>query len=136
MVYGHHQPRKPSIVIIQDVCSCLEDTSLVRGIGFDATCSLVAVDGSGLPVTVSISKDVQRNVILWQDHRAVNEAEQINRTQHPVLSFVGGCISPEMQPPKLLWLKRHLHEDCWNKTAHFFDLADYLTYRATTSTVR
>ena len=64
------------------------------------------------------------------------EAEEVNATQHPVLRFVGGCISPEMQPPKLLWLKRHLHEDCWKKAAHFFDLADYLTYRATSSTVR
>lgn len=108
----------------------------MKGIGFDATCSLVAVDSSGLPVTVSISKDPQRNIILWQDHRAVKEANEINSTKHPVLSFVGSCISPEMQSPKLLWLKRHLREDCWKKAAHFFDLADYLTYKATSATVR
>ena len=121
---------------LQDVCSSLQDPSLVLGIGFDATCSLVAVDESGQPVTVSLSGDPQRNIILWQDHRAVEEAKEVNSSQHPVLSFVGGCISPEMQPPKLLWLKRHLYEDCWKKAGHFFDLADYLTYKATSSPVR
>ena len=77
------------------------------------------------------SKDPNRNVILWQDHRAVQEAAEINSTQHPVLRFVGGALSPEMQSPKLLWLKRHLYSECWEKAGHFFDLADYLTYRAT-----
>lgn len=121
---------------MQDVCSGLENPSQVLGIGFDATCSLVAINDTGQPVTVSISKDPQRNIVLWQDHRAVAEASEINTTRHPVLSFVGGCISPEMQPPKLLWLKRNLREDCWEKATHFLDLADYLTYRATSSTVR
>ena len=106
--------------------------------GFDATCSLAVVDAYGHPVTVSLSRDPERNVILWQDHRAVREAEEINShlLPHPVLRYVGGKISPEMEPPKLLWLKRHLHEVCWKKAAHFFDLADYLTYRATGATSR
>ena len=106
--------------------------------GFDATCSLAVVDAYGHPVTVSLSRDPERNVILWQDHRAVREAEEINShlPPYPVLRYVGGKISPEMEPPKLLWLKRHLHEVCWRKAAHFFDLADYLTYRATGATSR
>lgn len=106
--------------------------------GFDATCSLAVVDAYGHPVTVSLSRDPERNVILWQDHRAVGEAEEINShlPPHPVLRYVGGKISPEMEPPKLLWLKRHLPEVCWRKAAHFFDLADYLTYRATGATSR
>ena len=121
---------------VQDVCSGVNDPSEILGIGFDATCSLVVVDTTGQPVTVSISRDPQRNVVLWQDHRAVAEAEEINGTKHPVLNFVGGLISPEMQPPKLLWLKRHLHEECWKRAVHFLDLSDYLTYKATSSTVR
>ena len=52
--------------------------------------------------------DPQRNVVLWQDHRAATETEEINSLHHhPVLRCVGGALSPEMQPPKLLWLKRH-----------------------------
>ncbi len=107
------------------------DSNCVAGIGFDATCSLVAVDNDGRPITVSLSKNPERNVIFWQDHRAVQEASEINALHHPVLKFVGDKISPEMQPPKLLWLKRHLNDECWQKATHFFDLADYLTYSAT-----
>ncbi len=107
----------------------------VAGIGFDATCSLVAVDAEGGPVTVSPSGERQRNIIVWMDHRAVAEAAEINATGESVLRYVGGNISPEMQTPKLLWLKRHLPES-YARAAHFFDLADYLTFRATGSTAR
>jgi hypothetical protein len=33
-----------------------------------------------------------------------------------------------MESPKILWLKRHL-PDRWTRMAHFFDLADYLTFK-------
>lgn len=39
------------------------------------------------------------------DHRAAEQAARITNTGHRVLSRVGGVMSPEMQPPKLLWLK-------------------------------
>ena len=45
------------------------------------------------------------NIIMWMDHRAAEQAERINATQHEVLKYVGGKISLEMQTPKLLWLK-------------------------------
>ena len=48
--------------------------SAIKGVGFDATCSLVVVDASGHPLTVSSSGDVRRNVIVWMDHRAMAEA--------------------------------------------------------------
>ena len=45
------------------------DPSSVKGIGFDATCSLVVVDESEKPVSVSglEFKDEIRNIILWCD---------------------------------------------------------------------
>lgn len=102
----------------------------IAGIGFDATCSLVALDADDQPVSVSPSGDDARNVVVWMDHRAIGEAGQINQLGHAVLRYVGGTISPEMQTPKLLWLKRNLPE-CWRRTARFFDLPDFLVYRAT-----
>jgi len=103
---------------------------MVAGIGFDATCSLVALDDGGAPVAVNLDGDDNRNVIVWMDHRAIEDAAAIDATEHPVLRFVGGSVSPEMQTPKLRWVKRHL-PDTWRRAARWFDLADYLTFRAT-----
>lgn len=111
------------------------DAKQVRGIGFDATCSLVAVDGTGAPVTVSPTGDDAWNVIVWMDHRAIAQADAINALGHDVLRYVGGVISPEMQTPKLLWLKKNLPAT-WQRAAHFFDLPDFLVWRATGSPVR
>jgi D-ribulokinase len=107
----------------------------IGGIGFDATCSLVALDDHRQPVTVSPSGDDRRNVIVWMDHRAVEEARVIDRTGDEVLRYVGGSISPEMEMPKLLWLKAHLPE-AFGRAAHFLDLADFLSFRATGSLAR
>ena len=107
----------------------------VKGIGFDATCSLVVLSPDGAPVTVSGSGDINRNVIVWMDHRAVTEAREINDTQDDVLRYVGGSISPEMEVPKLLWLKRHLRATL-DAAGHFLDLADFLSFRATGSLAR
>ncbi|MCC6415269.1 MAG: FGGY-family carbohydrate kinase [Opitutaceae bacterium] len=102
----------------------------VAGIGFDATCSLVCLDAHDKPVTVSPTGNDTQNVIVWMDHRAIPQAERINKTKHAVLRYVGGVISPEMQTPKLLWLKENLRAT-WQRTARFLDLPDFLTYRAT-----
>lgn len=107
----------------------------VRGLGFDATCSLVALDLKGKPVSVSPSGNDEQDVIVWMDHRAVKQAERINRSGHEVLNYVGGTISPEMESPKILWLKENLGAS-WKRTAHFFDLPDFLTFRATGDTGR
>src|SRR5882672_919315 len=109
--------------------------SAVKGLGFDATCSLVVLDAGANPLSVSPSGDERRNVIVWMDHRAMAEARAINDTEDDVLRYVGGSISPEMEMPKLLWLKRHL-PSTYDRAGHFFDLADFLSFKATGSTTR
>ena len=102
----------------------------VAGIGFDATCSLVVLGAGGQPLPVGPSGRAERDIIVWMDHRAVTQAQRINATNHPVLKYVGGRISPEMQTPKLLWLlenKPEVFAGAWQ----FFDLTDFLTWRAT-----
>jgi len=101
----------------------------VVGIGFDATCSLVVLGEGGRPLPVGPSDDPERNIIVWMDHRAVDQADRINATGHDVLKYVGGRISPEMETPKLLWLlenKPAVFGSAWQ----FLDLTDFLTWRA------
>lgn len=116
------------------VRECLSQAKIaperVVGISFDATCSLVVVDENGAGLPINLDGDAQRDIVVWMDHRAVAETEEINAGAHRVLDYVGGKLSPEMQTPKLLWLKRHLPQT-WQKAAQFFDLADFLTWKAT-----
>ncbi len=63
------------------------------------------------------------------------EADECTATGHRVLDYLGGVMSPEMATPKLMWLKRHLPES-WNKAGYMFDLADFLTSRASGSLAR
>lgn len=107
----------------------------VAGIAFDATCSLVVRGENFRKVCVSASRDERLDTIAWFDHRAISEARDCTATGHRVLDYVGGVMSPEMQTPKLLWLKRRLPAS-WQAARHFFDLADYLTFRASGSTAR
>lgn len=107
----------------------------IAGIGFDATCSLVVLGKDNKPLTISPDHSDEQNVIVWMDHRAKGETDEINKKGHEVLKYVGGVISPEMQTPKLLWLKRNMPRT-WKKATHFFDLPDYLVFRATGKDVR
>ncbi|MGC4023888.1 MAG: FGGY-family carbohydrate kinase [Mesorhizobium sp.] len=107
----------------------------IAGLSFDATCSLVVRGREGEPVSVSPGGDDRWDTIVWLDHRALAEADQCSATGHEVLDFIGGTMSPEMETPKLMWLKRHLPKS-WERAGHFFDLADFLTWRASGSTER
>ncbi|PFX20860.1 FGGY carbohydrate kinase domain-containing protein [Stylophora pistillata] len=118
-------------LVVKEVGASLTDKGKVKGIGFDATCSLVTLDSSGGPVTCSPSKEPHRNIIMWLDHRAMEQAERVNSTKHKVLTYVGGATSPEMEIPKMLWLKENLQMDCWDKCALCLELPEFLTYRAT-----
>jgi D-ribulokinase len=101
----------------------------VAGLGFDATCSLVVLGEGGTPLPVGPSEQAERDIIVWMDHRAVEQAQRINAGGHAVLCYVGGRISPEMETPKLLWLREYrpaVFDAAWQ----FFDLTDFLTWRA------
>ena len=123
----------------------------VKGLGFTATCSLVVVTEDGSDV--GLCDDQGYDVIMWMDHRAEvdtyryiyfisyhncsyqTEAGAINKTKHRILDYVGGGVSLEMQMPKLLWLKNH-RPDVWRNAFKYFDLPDWLVYRATQTDVR
>lgn len=92
---------------------------------------MVAVDTNHKPLTVSTTGDNNQNIILWMDHRASKEADQINSTKHELLKFVGGKVSIEMEIPKVMWLKANLFKNCWSKLGKLFDLPDFLTWKCT-----
>lgn len=107
----------------------------VRGVGFDATCSLVVAGEGDAPVSVSPDGAADQDVILWMDHRAIEDARAISATKASVLDHTGGVMSPEMELPKLAWLKREMPQS-WKRVARFWDLPDWLVYRATRTTLR
>lgn len=75
----------------------------VKGIGIDATCSLAVVDENGDSISITRGSGVcgelgQRNVVLWADHRAEEEAALINSSGSIVLDYVGGAMSVSFIP--------------------------------------
>ncbi len=135
---GHAEQSSDEIwrAVVTAVRASVEASSVtIAGIGFDATCSLVLVDEAGGPVAANAERDDARNVIVWMDHRAGEQADRINDGGFDVLRYVGGRISLEMETPKLMWLAENLPAS-FGRTAHFFDLPDFLTWRATGATTR
>ncbi|KAK0732639.1 Nup93/Nic96-domain-containing protein [Apiosordaria backusii] len=146
--YGGTHYEQSTTDIWRAICTCVRSVlstssippSSIRGIGFDATCSLaVFTHDTDEPVPVT-GPDFQndgndRNVILWLDHRPLAEAEKINATGHPLLKYVGGKMSVEMEIPKVLWLKYNMPRELWER-CKFYDLADALTHMATGNETR
>lgn len=109
--------------------------SVIGAIGFDATCSLVVRDIEGNPLTVSTGGEDRFDTMVWLDHRALAEADFCTATKHQVLEHSGQFMSPEMEMPKLMWLKKNLPQS-WAMAGYFFDLADFMTWKATGSLAR
>ncbi|KIW48357.1 uncharacterized protein PV06_00951 [Exophiala oligosperma] len=111
------------------------DPHSIRGIGFDATCSLaVFTHDTDEPVSVTGPSFDQamndHNVVLWLDHRPVEETKKINATKHNLLRYVGGTMSIEMEIPKVLWLKNNMPKELFDR-CKFYDLTDALEHLAT-----
>jgi len=126
---------KTGLAIRDTIKQAQIQTEDIVGMSFDATCSLVCLDKTYKPLTISPKGDPSRNIIVWMDHRATKEADRINQTDHNVLQYVGGRISPEQEPPKLKWIKDNLTET-WKSAGKFMDLADFMVFRATAQDMR
>lgn len=123
------------------MAQCAVDPSSIKGIGFDATCSLAVFThdtDDPMPVTgpkFDNADGNDRNVVLWLDHRPVEETMKINATKHNLLRYVGGQMSIEMEIPKVLWLKNNMPKELFDR-CKFYDLTDALTHMATGSETR
>ncbi len=68
--------------------------------------------------------------LLWMDTRAAAEAAEITRTQHPVLRYTGGQVSPEWMLPKALWLARRDPER-YAAACRIVDVHDWVVFQLT-----
>ncbi len=91
-----------------------EEISNLRGISFDTTASTVAiVNKQGLPLalTEEFSEDPDAMFVLWKDHTAKAEADEINELAHSwkvdYTAFSGGTFSPEWSWSKVLHILRN-----------------------------
>ena len=97
----------------------------VKGISVDTTGSTpIAVDTSGTPLALipGLENNPNAMFVLWKDHTATKEAEEINThaTKFPVnyLQFVGGIYSSEWFWAKLLHILRE--DEVIRKNIHSF----------------
>lgn len=107
----------------------------IKGIGIDATCSLVLLKENLEPLPLSLDKQnqVQKddfNIIMWMDHRAEKQADLLSASNHPVLETTGGTISPEMSVAKVAWIYQQ-RKDLFDSAAHFIELPDFLVFKLT-----
>ncbi|KAF7354935.1 Pentulose kinase [Mycena sanguinolenta] len=138
--------------ICECVKTCLAQSGIapeaVKGVGFDATCSLAVCDADGAPVQVTrgagLGEHGERNIVLWADHRAEREAEVINKSGSVVLEYVGGTMSVRFiplsssrngDPQNPLAQNAHAPPPS-SRAANSSTSPDFLTYRATGDTAR
>lgn len=90
----------------------------IHGIAFSATCSLV----------IQQHGSTENDVIMWMDHRAIDEAQVISDSGSKVLEQFGGICSPEFSLSKLLWLKKNQPERL-RSAIRILELPDWLVHQ-------
>lgn len=106
----------------------------VKSVSVSATCSLVLLDKTYSPLRLS-EGDPAWDIIVWMDHRATAEANECTATGGLPLANLGGVMSPEMEMPKLMWLKRN-RPDLYARIGYAGDLGDWVGFKCTGSLER
>uniref|UniRef100_UPI00358F73E2 FGGY carbohydrate kinase domain-containing protein n=1 Tax=Myxine glutinosa TaxID=7769 RepID=UPI00358F73E2 len=134
--------------------ACIAATDVMRnvasedvcGVAFDGTCSLVVLDDEFQPLPVNDAGIKDRNMLMWMDHRAGDQAKRCRgglstkeiaaeEVEVQAENVAKKGMSLEMHPPRLMWLKENL-PDTWKLAGHFMDLPDFLTWKATGNLTR
>ena len=94
----------------------------ICGVSVCATSSTVVVIGSD-------DKPLE-DAILWMDVRAIDEARQINQTNHEVLRHCGKEASVEWIVPKMMWLRNNSPQ-VFEKAKLIVEQQDYINHYLT-----
>lgn len=89
-------------------------------------CCVCATSSTILPV--DINGNPLSDAILWMDSRAVDEAEKINNTKHPLLKYCGGEVSVEWLVPKALWIRNN-DRDLYDRSFRIIEQLDWINYK-------
>jgi FGGY-family pentulose kinase len=103
----------------------------VAGLAFDATCSLVLTGADGGSLALGPGG---QDTLAWFDRRAEAAAMRATKAGGAVVERLAGAMSPEMQVPRLMWLREE-RPDLWTRLGGAFDLTDWLTSKAVGSRV-
>ncbi|HMQ07550.1 MAG TPA: ribulokinase [Saprospiraceae bacterium] len=121
------------------IIGCVEqigciDADKIVGLSLDTTGSTpVAVDSRGIPLSfLPEFKDNENSMfILWKDHTAVNEADEINKAastfETNYLKYTGGIYSSEWFWAKLLYILR-MDKGVRNRMSTFVELCDWIPF--------
>mgnify|MGYP001478434792 FL=1 len=123
----------------QCIISCVEqigpiDAGNIVGLSVDTTGSTpVAVDSGGNPLCMfpEFKENENSMFILWKDHTAVNEADEINKAaslfETNYLKYTGGIYSSEWFWAKLLFVLR-MDEGVRSRMSSFVELCDWIPF--------
>ncbi len=112
----------------------------IKGISVDTTGSTpVAVDKTGTPLSLlnGFEENPDAMFVLWKDHTAINEAEEINKHANKFdinyLQFVGGIYSSEWFWAKLLHILK-VNEAVRKNIYSFVEHCDWIPFLLTGGT--
>ncbi len=112
---------------------CLQRISqLAKGSGIDTTAlaGLSVTSTSGTVCLVDEAGEVIRPALMYNDSRALGEAEEVNQVGAALADKLGYCFSSSFALPKLLWLQRH-ESARFYRARHFLSPTDFVTGRLT-----
>ena len=98
----------------------------IRGIGLDATASLLFLTADMKPI--ALPDNPECDVYGWMDHRALPQSEQFSAVMYRTSNHQR--MIPETHIARALWLKQS-HPELWKQCYCIIDLSDYLVWKLT-----
>lgn len=109
---------------VKNVLSAL--ISELRSLGEQLDDMVIAVDGtSGTIVPVDRNDKPLMNGILYNDPRATEEAQLVQKQGKDIADKLGYQFGASFSLPRMLWIRRHMPK-IFEKTACFLHQADYI----------